>query len=263
MFQQFGEVRLDDMLEQLLQFAVLAGVVEELEVAETHVARRQAQQHGATLGAFAVDQGVRTGDAQRAGTGNAEGVQMLAGEEFADRRAQHRATIAHARIGRLAGALEVQVPVLAGLVHHLAEQQASAVAELRVVTAELVAGIDHRARLGGGPDLVPGEQFGEQRLLGFGRVEIQQGHRRLACHHQARRFQRLRRYLGGKGIAETGEAIVEMELGQGLQVASGAACGQAWPGRSRACSGRWRTTDAWTFLRRDRRLPACRHRPVW
>ena len=53
-----------------------------------------------------------------------------------------------------------------------AEQQASAVAELRVVAAELVAGIDHRARLGGGPDLVPGEQFGEQRLLGFGRVEI-------------------------------------------------------------------------------------------
>ncbi len=190
-------------------------------MAEAHMAGCQTQQHGAALRAFAVDQRIRTGDAQRARAGDAQRVQMLAGEELANRRAQHRAAIAHTRIGRLAGALEVQVPVLAGLVDHLAEQQSAAVAQLRVVAAELMAGVDHRSWFGGRPDLVPGEQLDEQRLLGFGRVQIQQRHGRLADDHQAWIVQWLRRDLGREGIAEAGEAVVEGQLGQAFQDVSG------------------------------------------
>jgi len=95
-FQQFGEVRLDDVFEQLFQLGVLAGVIEELEMAEAHMTGRQAQQHGTALRALAVDQRIRTGDAQRSRAGNAQRMQMFAGEELANRRAQHRAAVAHA-----------------------------------------------------------------------------------------------------------------------------------------------------------------------
>ncbi len=56
MFQQLGKVRLDDVLQQLLQFGMLAGVVEEFEVAEAHMAGGQAQQHGTAFRALTVDQ---------------------------------------------------------------------------------------------------------------------------------------------------------------------------------------------------------------
>ena len=81
-------------------------------------------------------------------------MQRLAGEELADRRAQYRTAVAHARVGRAAGTLEVQIPMLAGLVYRLAQQQAAAIAKLRVVGAELVAGIDHCPWFGAAPQLV-------------------------------------------------------------------------------------------------------------
>ncbi len=175
MVLQVGEVAGQDVLAEGLQLLVLAGVVEVFEVAEAHVAGRHAQQGGAGFAAFAVDRGAGADHAQGAAAGDAEGVQVFAGEEFADGAAQHGAAVAHARVGGLPGALEVQVPVLAGLVDHFAQQQAAAVAEARVVGAELVAGIDHGPGRGVGPEAVPAEQFGEQRAVGFGRVQVQQG----------------------------------------------------------------------------------------
>ncbi|MDT4845609.1 hypothetical protein FQZ97_796020 [compost metagenome] len=217
LFPALREVFGEDEVAEHLQLLVLAGVIEVLEVAETHVAGRQAQQHRRAFLLLAPHRGARAGDAQRPAGGDAEGVQVFAGEEFADRRTQHRATVAHPRVGGLPGALEVQVPVLAGGVDHLAEQQPAAVAQARVVDAELVPGIDHRPRRGGRPQLVPGEQLGEHRFLGHRRVEVDQGHGRRAGDHQARLGDRLGRHLGGKGVAEAGEAVVEDEFGEAFQ----------------------------------------------
>ncbi|MOA15335.1 hypothetical protein D3C78_1354870 [compost metagenome] len=144
-------------------------------------------------------------------------MQVFAGEELADRTAQHGAAVAHAGIGGLAGALEVQVPVLARVVEHLAQQQPTPVAQARVVGAELVPRIDHGPWLGLGPELVPGKQLGEHLGLGLGRIEIEQGHGRWAGHHQARLGDGLGQHLGGEGVAQAGEAVVEGQFVEGFQ----------------------------------------------
>ncbi len=84
MLQAFGKVAFDNMIKQLLQFVVLLGVVEEFKVAEADVAGREAHQHCAALLAFAVDRCLRTGHAERAGAGNTQRVQVLAGKKLAD-----------------------------------------------------------------------------------------------------------------------------------------------------------------------------------
>ncbi len=76
--------------------------------------------------------------------------------------------------------------MFAGAVIHLAEQQATAIAQLRVVGAELMPGIHHRPRFGFGPQLVAAEQFGEHWRFGHGWVEVEQGHGGVARHDQAR-----------------------------------------------------------------------------
>ena len=92
--------------------------------------------------------------------------------------------------------LEVQVPVLIGFVQDLGQQQAAAIAQARVVRAELVAGVHHRPWVGLVPQLVAAEQFGEQRQFGLGRVEVQQRHGRLARHYQAGLGDGLGQHLG-------------------------------------------------------------------
>jgi len=76
--------------------------------------------------------------------------------------------------------------MFAGLVVHLAQQQPTAVAQLRGIAAELVPGVDHRARFCFGPQLVAAEQFGEYRRFGHRRVEVEQGHGGVARHDKAR-----------------------------------------------------------------------------
>ncbi|MCY1556099.1 hypothetical protein D9M68_928180 [compost metagenome] len=111
----------------------------------------------------------------------------------------------------------MQVPVFASIVEHLAEQQATAIAQARVVAAELVPGIDHRPRFGLVPQLVPGEQLGEHFAVGFARVEVEQRHGGRAGDHQAWLGDRLGQHLGGEGVAQAGEAVVEGQVGERLQ----------------------------------------------
>ncbi|MCY1313015.1 hypothetical protein D9M70_634980 [compost metagenome] len=60
--------------------------------------------------------------------------------------------------------------MFAGFVVHLAQQQAATVAQLRVVGAELMTGIDHRPGNRVGPEFVAAEQLGE--LWGFGHFGV-------------------------------------------------------------------------------------------
>jgi len=86
--------------------------------------------------------------------------------------------------------------MFAGLVVYLAEQQPAAIAQLRGVATKLMPGVDHCPRLGFGPQLMAAEQLGEHRRLRHGRVEIEQGHGGIACHHQARFVEGLGQYVG-------------------------------------------------------------------
>ena len=88
---------------------VVGGVREVLEVAEADEARRHARAHRGGLDLLATHRQCRTGDAQRARRRNAEVMHRLRAEELADRRAQHCAAIAHARVGRAAAALELDL----------------------------------------------------------------------------------------------------------------------------------------------------------
>lgn len=86
--------------------------------------------------------------------------------------------------------------MFAGGVVHLAQQQAATIAQLGVVGAELMPGIDHRPGLRFGPQLVPAEQLGEHRAFGGLGGQVQQRHGRRAGHHQAWMVDRLGQYMG-------------------------------------------------------------------
>ena len=152
-----GVEAVDDEIGQLLQGLVLFGPVEVFERAEAHEARRQARDDRGGLDGFAHHRIVGAGDRQRARGRDAEAVHRLRGEEFADRRAQHRAPVAHARVGRLARALQLDFPALAVRSDDFAEQQRPAVAEAWHVDTELVAGVDRGERFAAGQRPIAGQ----------------------------------------------------------------------------------------------------------
>src|SRR5471032_1868378 len=127
------------MLAQFFELFRLLGVVEVLEAAEAYVAVRKAENHRGPLLFFPPDRRAGADDTGRTAAGDTQGVQRFGGQELAYRGAQYRTTIAHARVRRLARALEVQVPVLASVVIDLAQQQPTAITQARVIGAELVA----------------------------------------------------------------------------------------------------------------------------
>ncbi|MNY75865.1 hypothetical protein D3C86_2152690 [compost metagenome] len=59
--------------------------------------------------------------------------------------------------------------------------------------------------------------MGELFAVGLLRLEVEQGHGLWADHHQARLGDRLGQHMGGEGVAEAGEAIVEGQVGERLQ----------------------------------------------
>ncbi|MNE30679.1 hypothetical protein D3C80_1242110 [compost metagenome] len=181
------------------------------------MARCQAQQHGRAFLGFTPDRGARADHAQRSAAGDAQGWQGFGSEELADRRTQYRTAIPHARVWRLPGALEVQVPGFAGVVVHFAQQQAAAITQARIVGAELMPGVDHRPRLGLGPQLVAAEQFGKYRGMGFGWLQVEQRHGRFAGDHQARLGDRLGQHRSREGIAQAGETVIESQFVEGFQ----------------------------------------------
>ena len=183
LFHAFREVQGQHVLRQLLLQFRLLGVVEIFEMPKAHVAVGQAQHHGGALLFLAPHWCGGTDHTQCTTAWNAQRMQCFRRQKLPDRRAQHRTTIAHARVRGLPGALEVQVPMLARFVVNLAQQQSAPVTQLRVVRAKLMPGIDHRSRLGLGPQLVPAEQLGKYRCFGHGRVEIQQRHGRFTRYH--------------------------------------------------------------------------------
>ncbi len=97
-----GVEAVDDEIGQLAQRGMVLARGEVLEMAEADKARRQARDHGGGLDGLAAHRGVRADDGQRPRRRHAQRVHGLGAQVFADRRAQHRAAIGHARVGRQA-----------------------------------------------------------------------------------------------------------------------------------------------------------------
>ena len=145
--RQLGVVARDDVIGQVFDRLDLVAVVEHLERTEAHEARRQpCDQRGGFL-ILAVDRAVAADDGEGAGGRNAERMHRFGTQKLADARAQHRAAVAAARVGGAAGALQLHFPAFARGILHFAQQDRTAVTQLRHVLAELVAGVERGDRV--------------------------------------------------------------------------------------------------------------------
>ena len=141
--------------------------IKMFEVPKAHEARRHACDDRRGLDFLAAHRLVGADHAQRARGRNAEVMHGFRTQIFADRRTQHRAAVAHARIGCAARAFELQLEALA-IVFDLAETERAAVAELARPHAELMPRIHRRIRQRFGRPFTRGvarEQFGEARII--------------------------------------------------------------------------------------------------
>ena len=200
---------LDDEVEQLLQRAVVAGagvMAEVLEMAEAQEARRGAHDDRAGLDPLALHRQGRADQRQRAGGRDAQAVHRLRAQELADRRAQHRAAVAPARIGGAAAALELDLARAGGRVD-LAEQQRAAVAELAGPLAELVAAVDGGHRRHARPRRSGREGLERARRLPPVGRPAQLGGRGLAGGDPVRRRQRLAGLRRGERGLQSGMAV--------------------------------------------------------
>ena len=98
----------------------------------------------------------------------------FARQVFADRRTQHRPSVAEARERREAGALELPFEALAGRLEDLAESERAAIAQLRDVRTELMARVDRSVRRNESEARAAADQPQEFGALGLIRVEAEQ-----------------------------------------------------------------------------------------
>ena len=185
---------------------------EMLEMAEAHMALRQARQHRAGLRRLAPHAFACRHDGERAGGGNSKRGQRLAAKIFADGGAHHRAAIAEARIRRLAGALELDVPQLALGVAHLPDQQGAAIAQLPGPDAELMAGIDHRQGRKTVQRAMTGHHLDKARIVEHRRIQVQQrGGGGIGVDQARRRADLFGRHPGVEIFRQLGVVIFEIE----------------------------------------------------
>ena len=175
------------------------------------MAGRHAREHGCGFDVLADHRLVAADDGERARGGDAQGVHGLGGEVFADRGAQHGAAVAHARVGRLARALELQVPA-ALRAGGFAQQDGAAVAQLGHEHAELVARIHGGERIEARQQAVAAENLGELRALRLLAIEADQIGRGRVEGDQIGVGQRRRRKPGVEGRRQPAVAVVEAQL---------------------------------------------------
>jgi hypothetical protein len=146
---------------QGFELGVQSVVAKMLKVPEAHKAGCHPRDHGGGLHGFSPHGLVRAGHAQRTGGGNAKSVHGFAAQKFPNARAQHSAAIAHAGIGREAGAFKLQLHARAGFT----EQNRPAITQLPGPLAKLVAAVDAGQRLATRNQTVAGN--GLQQFLGI------------------------------------------------------------------------------------------------
>ena len=199
----------DDEIGQLFQGLVLFSPVEVFERAKAHETWREAGDDRRGLDGFAHDRIVGPGHRQRARGRDTEPMHRLRGEKFSDRRTQHRAPVAHARVGGLARSFQLDFPELAIRTDDLAEQQRPTIAKAWHVDTELVAGINRGDRFAAGERPAAGKSCDD---LGVGEAlwrQPDQCRGRLGLGDEIGLRQRRRRDPGKEGARHAREAVVE------------------------------------------------------
>ena len=232
---EIGVVTGDRVLGELAHALGIAAGGEELERADTDVARRDARQNRAGQHRLAQHRLAGGDDGERARGRDAERMHRLADEDLAQHRPDRRLAVAAARERRPARALQRDVAALAGAVDHFAEQDRAAIAELRREAAELMPGIDLRDRLGTFGHLVAGEDIGAGRARQRGDVEAELIGERRVEEERLRRRRRFRSPRDGEALEITGVGVLEAEGGDGRH---GATCGWRESERLRAAMPR-------------------------
>ncbi len=236
---QMREIGTNRVVEESLQQLGLAPRGEHLEMTEAGERRRHPAYHGPGLRCrmpvvkhVAHDLIAGQRQRQRPRGGHAEMVHGFAAQELADRRPQHGVAVRGARVRRGASALELQHPVLAAGVHHLAEVDGPPVAELAGPVAELMTTVAGGVRVHAGKRAIAGEHVGEHIAVALGGIEPHQLSHLRPARHQPRcrrrgrlhpREQRLA-HLAARGARAgirrqlAGETVVELET---VEAASG------------------------------------------
>ena len=114
--------------------------------------------------------------------------------------------------GVVPGALELNLPRFARLVLYLAQQDGAAVAQLRHVLAELVAGIEHRQRIAARQQTVADEMLGKIGARRFAVIEIDQLRRIGVEAHQIGLGQRRGRKTAVESLRQPRKAVLEIQL---------------------------------------------------
>ena len=135
--QAFGVVAVDDVVGQRSQRSVLAVGCKVLKVTKAHKAACHAGDDGSGLDFFAADVPWGASDAQRARCRHTQAVHGYAAQKLANAGAQYRTTIAHARVGRAACTLELDLPPRGCLT----EQDGAPIAQLAGPDAKLVPAV--------------------------------------------------------------------------------------------------------------------------
>ncbi|MNS93885.1 hypothetical protein D3C72_1280830 [compost metagenome] len=200
-----GHEVVDDEIRQLAQRGDVVVRGEMLEVPEADKGRRQPGHHRGGFDGLAPHRRVRAHDRQRARGRHAQCGHGFGAEVLADRRAQHRAAIGHARVGRQARALELDFPRAGGGLG-LRQADGAAVAELASPDPELVPGIDRGERVGPVRHLVADKGLDEVLLAADAGIPAEQGRSGRRHPHQVGRWQRRRAQPREELRAEFGKA---------------------------------------------------------
>ena len=120
---------------------------EELEGADTDMARRDAGQYRARQGRLAPNRLACRHSGECSSCRNPERRHRLADDVFAQDRPERCAPVAQPGKRRWARPLELDITAHAIAIDHLAEKNGTSVTELRYEGPELVAGISHGERL--------------------------------------------------------------------------------------------------------------------
>ena len=80
-----------------------------------------------------------------------------------------------------------------------------------------MTGIDHRPRLGVGPQGMATKQLRKYRVLGDSGVEVEQCQGGVAGDHNTRCVDGLRQHMGREGITQAGKAVIKSQFVEGFQ----------------------------------------------
>src|ERR1700680_3257434 len=137
----------DDVISEAPDRIQIPARREELEGADTDVARRDAGQYRAGQTRLAPNRLAGRHSGERSGRRNPERRHRLADDVFAQDRPERRASVAPPGKRRWPRPLELDVAAHAVAIHHLTEKNCTSVTELRDESPKLVAPISHGKRL--------------------------------------------------------------------------------------------------------------------